>query len=53
MTSYFTPKTEIMHKYNLEEYKIIAKSFMFFPLAAFIQDKAFCCHFDISLDEID
>ncbi|KAI5169890.1 serine/threonine-protein phosphatase 2B catalytic subunit [Pancytospora epiphaga] len=50
MTSYFTFRSECLHKYNEEVYERILESFMCLPLAAVIQRKAFCCHGGISPD---
>lgn len=48
MTKYFTFKTECMYKYNLQIYERFLKSFMVLPIAAVVQEKAFCAHGGIS-----
>lgn len=48
MTSYFTLRSECRHKYGQDVYERIVESFMALPLAAIVQEKAFCCHGGIS-----
>lgn len=48
MTTFFTFKSECLHKYNLEVYLKFIESFKTLPIAAIIQKSAFCCHGGIS-----
>lgn len=48
MTSYFTFKAECIAKYDNTTYKRFVKSFEHLPLAAVIQNMAFCAHGGIS-----
>ncbi len=50
MTSYFTFHNECLVKYNEKVYNSFLASFMNLPLAAVIQNKAYCCHGGISPD---
>lgn len=48
MTTYFTFRNECITKYNQGVYEQIAESFKTLPLAAVVQNKAFCVHGGIS-----
>lgn len=55
MTTYFTFKNECIKKYNSKIYERFVESFMCLPMAAIIQNKAYCAHGGISpeLQNID
>ncbi|ELA40940.1 uncharacterized protein VICG_02029 [Vittaforma corneae ATCC 50505] len=48
MTSYFTFKSECLSKYNISIYNRFVKSFKALPIAAVVQNIAFCAHGGIS-----
>ncbi|KAM0681245.1 35-cyclic-nucleotide phosphodiesterase (PDEase) (3:5-CNP) [Glugoides intestinalis] len=48
MTTYFSFKAECIFKYNVNIYKLFVNSFMHLPIAAVVQNTAFCCHGGIS-----
>lgn len=48
MTNYFTFRTECLSKYDGASYELFVRSFMTLPLAAVVQERAFCCHGGIS-----
>lgn len=50
MTMYFTFKAECEYKYGAQAYKSFIESFKHLPVAAVVQNKAFCCHGGISPD---
>ncbi|CAR22963.1 calcineurin catalytic subunit A [Lachancea thermotolerans CBS 6340] len=58
LTSYFTFKSECLHKYNLKIYESCCQSFNALPLAAVMNGQYFCVHGGISpelrsLDDIN
>lgn len=48
LTSYFTFKSECLHKYNLKVYESCCQSFNALPLAAVMNGQYFCVHGGIS-----
>lgn len=50
MTNHFTFKHECIIKYNLDVYNSFLANFKQLPIAAVVQNKAFCCHGGISPD---